>query len=66
MSLIRAGQASLEYVALAFNQENFLAAYSGVPDFKFDLWNWTNQELLCSVDSQLSVSAFSRLITTGS
>ena len=55
--LYTVGSASLEYLALAFNQDNFLAAYSGVPDFKFDLWDWKTEELICSVPSEMTTSS---------
>ncbi len=47
---------ALEYVALAFNQDNFLVGLSGLPDFHINLWNWAKAVLVCSVKTNMTVS----------
>ena len=49
------GDAILEYVDLAFNQEFYLVGLSGIPDFKLTLWNWQRGEKIQSVDTHLGV-----------
>ena len=56
-TIIYTGDAVLEYVQLAFNQEFYLVGLSGVPDFKLTLWNWQRGEKIHSVDTQLGVSS---------
>ena len=53
-----AGDAVLEYISMAFNQDCYLIGLSGVPDFTMTLWNWTKGEKLCSVASGLMVHEF--------
>ena len=50
------GDAVLEYVQLAFNQELYLVGLSGVPDFKLTLWNWQQGHKIHSIDTKLGVS----------
>ena len=49
------GDAVLEYVQLAFNQDYYLVGLSGIPDFKLTLWNWKRGEKIHSVETQLGV-----------
>ena len=49
------GDATLEYLALAFNQDVYLIGLSGVPDFKLTLWHWPRGEAVYSISSGLAV-----------
>lgn len=65
-----AGDALLEYVQLALNQECYLVGLSGVPDFKLTLWDWTKAQMIHSVptalaDASAATLAFSSDIGTG-
>ena len=54
MSLLL-GDASSEYLSLALNQKGLLLGLSGVPDYRLTLWNWENEERICTVDTGLTV-----------
>ena len=45
----------LEYVSLALNRDHLLVALSGVPDFKLTLWEWEKEELIASVETDITV-----------